>query len=217
MYVCSVTKKSYVGWSVNLKKRWIAHCSAMDNTVFHKAIRKYGRECFGMNILFKSTDIEEVKQKEIEFIAKFNTMIPQGYNMNPGGTGYEISRYWKGKKNPYVSESNRRRKGEKKPSVGDALRGRKRPEHGEKLKGRKRPDVSIRMMGNKYSPDISGDKNPMRRSEIVTMFKGDKNPSCRVDVKKKKIETRRNNGQPWHSEETKQKIRTTLLKKLKER
>ena len=65
VHICLASAKAYIGWSVDPKNRWLHHCKAKDSFPFHRAIRKYGRECFEMYILFRTINLEEVKQKEI--------------------------------------------------------------------------------------------------------------------------------------------------------
>ena len=87
IHICLVTAKAYIGWAVNPKRRWIEHCAAKDNKPFYNAIRKYGKECFDSQIIFRTISIKEVQQKEIEFIKQFNTQVPNGYNIASGGGG----------------------------------------------------------------------------------------------------------------------------------
>lgn len=48
------------------------------------AIKKYGAENFTIEILCECT-LDEMDDKEIEYIQKYNTLVPNGYNLKTGG------------------------------------------------------------------------------------------------------------------------------------
>lgn len=90
MYLYKITNninsKVYVGITNNYKKRWSNHkCGNSKNMVIAKAIKKYGVENFTFEIIEKNLSLEEVNQKEIEYIKKENSLVPYGYNVSPGG------------------------------------------------------------------------------------------------------------------------------------
>lgn len=66
---------------------------------------------------------------------------------------------------------------------------------GKKLKGRKRPDISKRLIGHTVSKET--------RIKIGLANKGRKHTE---EHKKKILESRKNNGKPWHSKESRRKI-----------
>lgn len=79
--------KSYIGTTINLKRRWIVHRSAAKNGSkyqFHRAFRKYGESDWVTEILYETQNEEESYDKEIEFISLFNT-FKNGYNGTKGG------------------------------------------------------------------------------------------------------------------------------------
>ena len=94
MYVYKITNnvnnKSYIGITNNYKKRWSNEKSnpkdPVRQQVITKAISKYGKENFTFEILYSNLTIEEACQKEQELIQKYNTLIPEGYNVDKGGT-----------------------------------------------------------------------------------------------------------------------------------
>ena len=56
------------------------------NSPLHRAIRKYGLENFNYEILVKDiSDIEMLNELEIYYIQKFNSQVPNGYNIEKGG------------------------------------------------------------------------------------------------------------------------------------
>jgi len=82
------TGKSYIGMTMRtMRYRRYQHTSDRDTGVFHKAIRKYGKEDFVWEELYTCDDEEILYQKEIEFIELHKTHLPNGYNMAAGGRG----------------------------------------------------------------------------------------------------------------------------------
>jgi group I intron endonuclease len=89
MVIYKITNKKnnkfYIGQTRNeLKNRWRDHVgSARRGSLapVHQALRKYGIDNFKLEILAKCSSLEELNEKEIEFIAE---MKPQ-YNIQHGG------------------------------------------------------------------------------------------------------------------------------------
>jgi group I intron endonuclease len=55
---------------------------------FHKAIRKYGEDCFEHKILEVCHSLEDVLKREIYWIDRLHTTVDEnGYNMTKGGEG----------------------------------------------------------------------------------------------------------------------------------
>lgn len=140
MVTCKTNGKSYIGKTKHtLKCRKKQHHSASkcgSNLLFHKAIRKYGRDNFKWEILFESDDDMVLYEKEMEYIETFCVLSPNGYNMTAGGEGY------KGVKFPdewYVKNKERAEKlgkdvycletGEVYPSCAEAGRRNGVPSH----------------------------------------------------------------------------------------
>ena len=88
----TINDKSYIGKSVNFKKRKRDHLRSAkykyDNFVFHKAIRKHGEENFEWNILYTGEELI-LNDKETEYIKIHNSNYISGcgYNMTFGGDG----------------------------------------------------------------------------------------------------------------------------------
>lgn len=85
--------KKYIGQTINPIQRHNLHKSNAFNqkskeynSPFHRAIRKYGFETFKYEVLVKDVDdIDLLNQLEINYIRQYNTQIPNGYNIEPGG------------------------------------------------------------------------------------------------------------------------------------
>ena len=81
-----INGKQYVGQTVrSLEERWRDHCRSRDENYFHRAIRKYGKENFALEILDTANTEIELDEKEIFWINKLNTLFPGGYNLRVGG------------------------------------------------------------------------------------------------------------------------------------
>ena len=77
--VNDINNKIYIGQSNNPSRRFEEHCKySRDNTLIHKAIKKYGREHFKM-IIIEWT--EDYNNREKELIREFNSVAPNGYNI----------------------------------------------------------------------------------------------------------------------------------------
>lgn len=84
--------KSYVGQTIRtLDQRWSAHLSAVKSGSkwrFHGALRKYGPDVWKREVIFESSDIEEVKNYEEKIILSEDLIDnKKGYNSKPGGCG----------------------------------------------------------------------------------------------------------------------------------
>lgn len=96
------------------------------------AIRKYGADNFNIEILCVCA-VEEMDEKEIEFIIKYNTQSPNGYNLTTGGRGGKDSESTREKKRLMRVGKKHSEETKKKISAGQmgnrrTLNTRKRPE-----------------------------------------------------------------------------------------
>lgn len=81
--------KSYIGYTKkSIIERLNEHIklSEIPKTKFQRAIHKYGVNKIESSILFESSNIEEVLEKEIFYIKEYDT-INNGYNIANGGSG----------------------------------------------------------------------------------------------------------------------------------
>lgn len=90
---CTISGKSYIGQTVNFENRKKQHIWATDDYVFHKAIRKYGKENFNWEIL-EECEVNQLDEKEIYWIAYYDT-YNNGYNMTEGGDNATALENWK--------------------------------------------------------------------------------------------------------------------------
>lgn len=89
----TVNGKVYIGVTIRtLKNRWTRHKSSAktgSQHPIHKAIRKHGADKFTIEELCTVATVEELKQREQELIALFETYgnPAKGYNATRGGDG----------------------------------------------------------------------------------------------------------------------------------
>lgn len=75
-----INGKIYIGQSIHIEKRWSEHCKASSCSLISKAIKKYGKDNFSFQIL-EECSVDSLTKKESEYIAKYNSLAPNGYNI----------------------------------------------------------------------------------------------------------------------------------------
>lgn len=88
-YTNKINKKRYIGQTINPDQRQSQHKStafnkadASYNTPFHAAIRKYGWDNFNYEVLASDIDdFNTLNELEIYYINKYNSKVPNGYNI----------------------------------------------------------------------------------------------------------------------------------------
>ncbi len=88
-----INGKLYVGLTIqSIERRWEYHREQdFQNRIkseesLHAAIREFGADNFIIEQIDSGTTKEGLEKKEIEWIKKLNTLIPNGYNISTGGT-----------------------------------------------------------------------------------------------------------------------------------
>lgn len=127
-----INGKCYIGQSRNIKARLNCHKSLFSKTcvALFNALNKYGPENFEFLILEECT-IEDLNARECYWIERFNTMVPDGYNLTSGG-GQGI----------VFSEETRKK-------ISKALTGENNPMYGKIFSEEKLKNLSEKMMGIK--------------------------------------------------------------------
>lgn len=86
-----INGKVYIGQSVHPNRRWIEHkqyaMNGIDDYPIHQAIRKYGKENFTFEIL---EEVEDYNEEEKRLIKVYNSLVPNGYNICPGGESHAM-------------------------------------------------------------------------------------------------------------------------------
>lgn len=181
----TINNKSYVG----LHKAEKFDSSYFGSGVLiKKAIEKYGKENFIIEILDWAQDREELNTKEKYWITELDTQIPKGYNIAQGGDGGDIfsqlsperqqkvrEKLSKSLKGRTISEETREKHrqnmlGENNHMYGKHLSDETKRKISEKLKGENNPmyGVPSPMTGKHLSEET---KEKIRQSKL-----GEKNP-----------------------------------------
>lgn len=91
--------KIYIGQSIHPHRRLIEHMYMarhhLDDLPIHLAIAKYKEEAFSFTVI--EEDVENYNEREAYWIKYYNSLVPNGYNILPGGQGTPIL---KGEKHP---------------------------------------------------------------------------------------------------------------------
>lgn len=92
---CKTTRQIYIGKTeISTQQRWKQHCTTANlpshgdyNFPFHRAIRKYGKEDFILEIIDTADSSEELNEKEKYWINYYDS-YNNGYNASLGGDGH---------------------------------------------------------------------------------------------------------------------------------
>lgn len=84
MYIYKITNlinnKSYIGQTNNFNNRKLCH-KCRNVLLIDKAIQKYGADNFKYEILLSDVSVKEIDKIEQEYILRYNTLTPNGYNV----------------------------------------------------------------------------------------------------------------------------------------
>ena len=110
-YIYKITNKKdnkiYIGQTVrNINTRWKEHLKKRSNCRYlSSAIKKYGINNFEFQLICISFD-DKLDDIEIEYIKKYNSLVPNGYNLRNGGNNGKHNEETKNK----ISDSLKNRK-----------------------------------------------------------------------------------------------------------
>lgn len=87
-----LNNKCYIGQTIrSINSRWNRHCCKTNNSAIAKAIQKYGKHNFEIRMIARANSIDELNHREIYYIKLFNTISPNGYNLEFGGKNKIVS------------------------------------------------------------------------------------------------------------------------------
>lgn len=115
----NVNSKIYIGQTIGkIEARWKRHtweCTKKRNAMaITSAIIKYGEENFIIEKIDDAKTINELNEKEVYYIMLYNTISPNGYNLDIGGKNFKrteetCKKMSMSKKNREVSEETRKK------------------------------------------------------------------------------------------------------------
>lgn len=146
-------------------------------SVLLEAIRKYGRENFEINILVRCDTMEEMNHREAYYIALFDSISPNGYNLDSGGknkkmhesTKIKISVAKTGKRLAPFSEEHRANLSKANRGRG---KGRKLDENVKKKISEANSGSNNYMFGKRHSEECKQRMSENKRGKYL----GNKNP-----------------------------------------
>lgn len=143
-----INNKQYVGQTTrNLSDRWYNHTkySGRGRSAISKAIHKYGKDNFKIEIIDTANSLEELNQKEQEWISKLNSLCPNGYNIAPGGKNKVIGAATRQKMSAAKKGRHHACTPEWKLHISESKTGVKfSPEHKQSLSKARKDKVRVR-------------------------------------------------------------------------
>ncbi len=83
-----INGKIYIGKTVkSINDRLSRHYFQPSNSLFPRALKKYGRESFDVSVIDWADNQNDLNEKEKFWITFYNCRYPNGYNMTAGGDG----------------------------------------------------------------------------------------------------------------------------------
>ena len=91
-----INNKTYIGQSKSIETRYKRHlydANKGSKTIFHRALIKYGIENFTFEII-EECDVSRLDEREKYYIKQYGSLMPNGYNMQTGGTPFGYQPYF---------------------------------------------------------------------------------------------------------------------------
>lgn len=135
-----ISGKCYIGQTIQtLEQRWYKHIHDSRCPAIRDAIAKYGIDSFSIEVIDTAETIDDLNEKEIYWIKHFNSIVPNGYNLQTGG------------KNCRCAESTKRKLSElnigcNHPNYGKSRSFETRKKISEARKGMKFTDEHIQRL-----------------------------------------------------------------------
>lgn len=176
-------KKSYIGYSNDPERRFKEHCRT--KSLIGKAIRKYGKERFILDILDEVENHNEASELEELYIEEGNTRVPNGYNIAKGGIG--------GQRGVERSEETKAKMSRaKKGKLGKPRSEETRVKMSKSHRGKKHSLESKRKM-SRAKKGQNGRKHSAETKRKIG--EGNKGKKISREIIQKRVETRRRNAQ----------------------
>lgn len=181
----TINGMQYIGQTVNPEARWKKHLSVARGSYyyrsyFYNAINKYGPDNFTFEVVLEC-DAEALEEKEQEYIAKYNTLYPNGYNLTPGG-----KKLYK-ENNPFYK---RQHSEETKLKISLKNRGRKHTSEWKEKASERNAGENNPYYGKKHSEEIRSkmrDSFTYERRQAISERMKANNPNKDGDFFKKRV------------------------------
>lgn len=140
--------------SLDERKRQHLHDGLILNKNYHfyNAPRKYGKDSFSWNVLCECSSVDELNQKEIEFIAEHRSTEREfGYNLKSGGLGGHHSDETKEKIR--IANTGYRHSEDAKRKMSVAKSGENHPHYGKSHTKEWNERISMSHIGIRQTPE----------------------------------------------------------------
>ena len=181
-----INSKKYVGQTIqkDIKDRWYSHKNLKHKTVgkiLFNAYNKYGVNNFNYKIICICFD-EDTNKYEEEYIKKYDTIYPNGYNLLPGGNNKKHNEYTK----KLISESL---KGENNPQFGIKKSQEQLKKMSERMKGKNNSQFGKKFTEEEIQKRLDRYKNkPEIKEKISTSLKYYYRNTKKKSLNNKKVE-----------------------------
>jgi len=173
-----INDKKYVGQTRStIKKRINQHCEKRNKTVIGNAIKKYGKQNFDVEIVAEGSFLqEETNNLEIEYIKRYNSIVPYGYNVETGGNASPMPLYVKQKisnklKGRKIIWGNKISNGVKKLWENEEYRNRqteqRRQKRGKYREGIKKDKLKVKINTIEFKKDY---ENGVKIKDLVLKY-----------------------------------------------
>lgn len=186
-----INGKKYIGQTCqsDINKRWKQHKSINKKhigQILFNAYTKYGIHNFTFKILCICFD-SDTNNYEIEYIKKYDTIYPNGYNLQPGGNSRKHNEFT-------IKQISNSLKGEKSFNFGKKLSVETKQKISQSLRGKNHPNFN-KKMSDEQKNKIKNTVNSFsveKRKEISLKISNslklyNNNVSNRKSVRSKKI------------------------------
>ena len=123
-----INGKQYIGshYTENIDDGYLG-----SGIVLNQSIKKNGKHNFKRDIIEYCNDLNQCRKLEEYYIKKFNTLLPNGYNMNHTGSGF----------GPDDKNPTRGKHGIDNPNFGSKRSEESKQKISESLKGKQKSDI----------------------------------------------------------------------------
>lgn len=194
---------------MSLEERIKGHLNSSRCRLLYSALKKYGIENFEISVIDDTAlDIDTLNKLEEKYIEEYNSMAPNGYNLNSGG----YNKFMSEESKALVSKALKGRafSEEHCKNISKSLMGERHPMFGKKHTDESKQKMSEALTGEKNG--FYGRHHTEETKEKLRMANLGRHPSD--ELRRKWSEFRRSDKNPLRgrklSEEMKKRISATL-------
>jgi len=139
-----INNKKYIGQNIekDIHERWKSHLKKGSNCRYLKyAFQKYGKDNFNFEIICICFDNDCDKYEE-EYMKKFNTIVPNGYNLREAGNNGNHNEQTKKKISESLTLHHSKLSSEQKQKISDKRSGKNNCNYGKKFSEEHKQKIS---------------------------------------------------------------------------